>query len=101
MRLPCACDGRRLHWSQPQPDTWLSVAPSPRWFRCRPSHLLTAASQIRVGALAACAEALDGVLRASAAGELRRHLQSEEAGSIVGYASSVFLQARGLHGRCY
>lgn len=51
-------------------------------------------AQVRLGALVACAELLGGVPRAPEAVQLRRHLQSVEAASLVGYASSVFLQVR-------
>ena len=49
---------------------------------------------MRLGALEACAELLGGVARTQEAAALRRHLVSAEAASLVGYASSVFLQAR-------
>ena len=50
--------------------------------------------QVRLGALVACAELLGGVAGAPDAAGLQRHLQTSEAASLVGYASSVFLQVR-------
>ena len=49
---------------------------------------------MRLGALVACAELLGSVTGAPEAAASRRHLASAEAASLVGYASSVFLQAR-------
>lgn len=51
-------------------------------------------AQVRLGALVACAELLGSVTSAPEAAALQRHLTSVEAASLVGYASSVFLQAR-------